>query len=68
MSSPDVQVKKFIVVPLDALSKLEDRYADSASALERAKERCAEEGRTMYVVEMRLVVTRETPPLTVRKL
>lgn len=68
MSSADVQPKKFIVLPLDALSKLEDRHPDSASALERAKERCAEEGRAMYVIEMRIVVTRETPPLTVRKL
>lgn len=64
----EIHLKKFLVVPFDALLRLEDRHADSAAAIERAKDRCAEESRTMYVVELRQVVTRETPPVTVRKL
>ena len=64
----DVKMKRFLVVPRDALDKLIDRHVEAAEATEQAKQRCAEEAQAMYVVELRFICTRDTPPVTVRKL
>lgn len=64
----DIKAKRFLVVPRDAHERLGDRHADYEEAVERAKERAGEEGQAFYVLEAKAVVTREAPPVKVRKL
>ena len=64
----EIKAKKFVVVPRDAFECLEDRHAEYDDAVERAKERAGEEGKAFYVLQSQAVVTREAPPVKVRKL
>lgn len=64
----DIKPKKFLVIPRDAYERLLDRYADYDDAVEQAKSRVGEESQAMYVIELKAVVTREAPPVKVRKL
>jgi hypothetical protein len=61
-------MKRFVVIPRDAYERLGDRHVDYDEAVERAKERTGEESQTFYVLEAKAVVTREAPPVKVRKL
>lgn len=64
----EIKVKRFVVVPRDAYERLLDRHVDADDATERAKERAGEEGQAFYVLEAKAIVTREAPPVKVRKL
>jgi hypothetical protein len=64
----DLKTKRFLVIPRDAFERLGDRHAEYEEAVERAKERAGEEGQAFYVVESKAIVTREAPPVKVRKL
>lgn len=64
----DIKVKKFLVLPRDAYERLVDRHGSHDDALEQAKLRAGEEGQSFYVLEAKTVVTREAPPVKVRKL
>ena len=64
----DIKPKKFIVVPRDALEMLSRRFATYEEATEVGSDACTEEGQTMYVVELKASIARETPPVKVRKL
>jgi hypothetical protein len=68
VNAPEVKLKRFLVVPRDALELLTRRYADLGDAQQAAEELCAEEGQSLYVLEMKLVAARATPPVKVRKL
>lgn len=68
MNAPEVKLKKFLVVPRDALELLERRYADNDDAMTAAEELCSEGGQSVYVLEMKAVASRATPPVKVRKL
>lgn len=63
-----VQMKKFVIIPRDAMELLDDRSVDLASAKLRASELCGETGLAHYVVELKAVATREHPPVRVRTL
>lgn len=62
-----VKGKNHIVVPRDALELLQRRYGTATEATEAAKDFVAEEGMTMYLVELKAVVSRADPPVRVRK-
>lgn len=64
----DIKPKKFLVVPRDALEMLTRRFANVDDATQAATDAVTEEGMTMYVLEMKLVAARETPPVKVRQL
>lgn len=64
----DIKPKRFVVIPRDAYERLLDRHVDVDSAVEQAKQRCGEESQAMYVVELKAIVTREAPPVKVKKL
>lgn len=68
MNAPEVKLKKFIVVPRDAMELLTRRYAEIEDAQQAAEDGCAEEGQALYVLEMKLVAARAAPPVKVRKL
>lgn len=63
-----IKQKKFLVVPRDAFEMLSRRYAKADEAIGEAEHACAEEGQTMYVLEIKAVAARVTPPVTVTKL
>jgi hypothetical protein len=64
----DIKPKKFLVVPRDAYERLLDRYAELDDAVDRAKERAGEEEQSFFVIEAKAVVTREAPPVKVKRL
>ena len=64
----DVQLKKFIVVPRDALELLQRRFADEGEAVEAASCSCAENGQSVYVLELKAVAARADRPVKVKKL
>lgn len=68
MNAPEVKLKKFIVIPRDALELLLKRFADFDEATEAATEACSEDGQTVYVLEMKAVAARADRPVKVRKL
>lgn len=68
MNAPEVKLKKFLVVPRDALEMLDRRYVDFAEAQQAAEDFCGEEGQAVYVLEMKAVAARANPPVKVRKL
>ena len=63
-----VQLKKFILIPRDALELIPRRYGKLEEATEAASGACAEDGQTVYVVEMRAVAARADRPVKVEKL
>lgn len=64
----EIKLKKFVVVPRDALDVLMNRYGAIAEAAEAAEQQCAETGMTAYVLEMKAVAARADRPVKVRKL
>lgn len=64
----DIKLKKFVVVPRDALDVLMNRHSSLADATETASQGCAETGITCYVLEMKAVAARADRPVKVRKL
>ena len=68
MDAIEIKHKKFIVIPRDAFNVLVDRYAAFADAGEAAKERCADDGQQMYVVELKAIAAKDAPPVHLRKL
>lgn len=64
----EIKPKRFVVVPRDAYDRLGDRHAEYEDAIEQAKDRAGEEGQAFYVFEAKAIVTREAPPVKVRKL
>ena len=63
-----IKAKKFIVIPRDAFELMTRRFAEIGEATEAASQSCAEDGQTVYVVEMKAVVARADRPVTVTKL
>ncbi len=61
-------LKKFIVVPRDAMDVLAARHASIEEAFAAATDACAESGMSMYVIELRAVAARADRPVTVKKL
>lgn len=64
----EVTLKKFILIPRDALEVLQRRFAELDVATEAASNSCAQDGQAMYVVELRVVATRADRPVKVQKL
>ena len=64
----EIKLKKFIAIPRDAFELLTRRYADLSEATEAASSLCAEDGQTVYIVEMKAVAARADRPVKVRKL
>lgn len=63
-----VEPKKFVLIPRDAFDMLARRYPELGDAIEAASSACAEDGQTVYVVEMRAVAARADRPVKVTKL
>lgn len=63
-----VKVKKFVLIPRDALELMTRRYAELGHATEAASGACAEDGQTVYVVEMRATIARADRPVKITKL
>lgn len=68
MSEATVKLKKFLVIPRDALDMLERREATLQEATDRAEAECSESGMAHYVVELKAVAARADRPVKVRKL
>lgn len=64
----EIKAKKFIVIPRDALELMGRRYAELAEATEAASGSCAEDGQSVYVLELRAVASRADRPVKVTKL
>jgi adenylate kinase len=60
--------KRFVLIPRDAFELLARRFAEMDEATEAASQSCAEDGQTMYVVEMKAVAARADRPVKVTKL
>lgn len=63
-----IKEKKFVLIPRDAFELLSRRFVEIAEATEAASVSCAEDGQSVYVVEMRAVATRADRPVKVTKL
>ena len=63
-----VKVKKYVLMPRDALELMTRRYVDLAEAIEAASTDCAENGQTVHVVEIRAIAARADRPVKVTKL
>ena len=63
-----IEVKKFVLIPRDAFELMSRRFADFKEAADAASGSCAEDGQTVYVVEMRAVASRADRPVKVTKL
>lgn len=61
-------LKKFVVVPRDALDILTQRSAGFNEAKEAAAQACSETGMAHYVIEIRAVATRADRPVKVKNL
>lgn len=64
----DIKLKRFVLIPRDALEIMTRRYGALNEAGEAASAACAEDGQTMYVVELRVVAARADRPVKVTKL
>ena len=64
----DIKPKRFICIPRDALELMGSRFVDLNEATEAASNSCAENGMTVYVVEMKAVAARADKPVKVTKL
>lgn len=64
----NVKAKKFLLIPRDALELLERRYAELDEAVDAASGSAAENGQSVYVVELRAVAARADRPVKVTKL
>lgn len=64
----EIKAKRFILIPRDALELMTRRFAQIAEATEAASSSCAEDGQTVYVVEMRAIASRADRPVKVTKL
>jgi adenylate kinase len=64
----NIKVKRFVLIPRDAFELMSRRFAEIADATEAASQSCAEDGQTVYVVEMRAVAARADRPVKVTKL
>lgn len=60
--------KKFVLIPRDAFELMSRRFVELGEATEAASGSCAEDGQTVYVVEMRAVASRADRPVKVTKL
>lgn len=63
-----IKAKKFVLIPRDAFELLARRFAELPEATEAASQSCAEDGQTVFVVEMRAVAARADRPVKVSKL
>jgi adenylate kinase len=63
-----IKPKRFVLIPRDAFELMIRRFADIGDATEAASQSCAEDGQTVYVVEMRAVAARADRPVKVTKL
>lgn len=63
-----IKPKTFVVVPRDALDLMTRRHAELGDAMDAASQSCAEDGQTVYVVELRAVAARADRPVKVTKL
>lgn len=63
-----IELKKFVLIPRDALEMMARRFATMGDASEAARTSCAEDGQSVYVVEMKAVAVRADRPVTVKKL
>lgn len=68
MPTPEVKLKKYLVIPADAFDLLSRRYVDLDGATDAATDACSDEGQRMYVVEMKAVASRADRPVKVSKL
>jgi hypothetical protein len=64
----EVKLKKFVVIPRDALECLTNRHGTLDEATGDAEARCAETGMTTFVIELKAVAARADRPVKVRKL
>lgn len=64
----EIKVKKFVLIPRDAMELLQRRFAELPEATEFASASCGEDGQSVYVVELRAVATRADRPVKVTKL
>lgn len=63
-----VTLKKFVLIPRDAFEMMTRRYSELGEANEAASQSCAEDGLSVYVVEMKAVAARADRPVKVTKL
>lgn len=63
-----IKTKKFVVIPRDAFELMTRRFVELGEATEAASQSCAEDGQTVYVVEMKAVAARADRPVKVSKL
>jgi hypothetical protein len=64
----EITVKKFVVIPRDAMDLLMRRHASLEDAISAGEIDCGETGMTMVVVELRAVIARADRPVKVKKL
>lgn len=64
----ELKSKKFVLIPRDAFEMMGRRFAELSEASEAASASCAEDGLSVYVVEMRAVASRADRPVKVTKL
>lgn len=62
-----VEIKKYIVVPRDAMECLLKRFIEEQSAIDLASDLTCENGLTHYVLEIKASVCREAPPVRVKR-
>jgi hypothetical protein len=53
VKKPTAKLKRYLVVPRDAMDVLDCRFADLDEAKEAASSACAETGQAHYVLDMR---------------
>lgn len=63
-----VKEKKFVAIPRDAFELMNRRFSELAEATEAASASCAEDGQTVYVVELKAVASRADRPVKITKL
>ena len=68
MNDCEIKVKKFILIPRDAMELLARRYAELPEAIEAASDACATDGQTVYAVEIKAVASRADRPVKVTRL
>jgi len=64
----ELKLKKFVVVPRDAMNCLTQREATLDQAVATATEACSQDGMTIYIAELKAVVARADKPVKVKKL
>lgn len=63
-----IELKRFILVPRDAMELLARRFTALEDAQEAATESCAADGQAVYVLELRAVASRADRPVKVTTL